>query len=61
MVIMKLTTQNVSLQVLHELKKSKNWAGLHIADNSCFHYRRVSLLILGKEIMPPGGDHIPCV
>jgi hypothetical protein len=30
------------LQVLHELKKSRNWAGLHVADNSCFHYRTVS-------------------
>ncbi|WCJ43777.1 Protein prenylyltransferase superfamily protein [Euphorbia peplus] len=25
-------------QVLLELKSSKNWAKLHIADNSCFHY-----------------------
>ncbi|GLT57815.1 hypothetical protein SLA2020_307620 [Shorea laevis] len=27
-------------QMLHELKKSRVWAGLHVADNSCFHYRR---------------------
>ncbi|CAK9163098.1 unnamed protein product [Ilex paraguariensis] len=26
-------------QVLHEFKKSQDWAGLHVADNSCFHYR----------------------
>ncbi|KAA8539002.1 hypothetical protein F0562_025694 [Nyssa sinensis] len=26
-------------QVLHELSKYRDWAGLHIADNSCFHYR----------------------
>ncbi|GAV82991.1 PPTA domain-containing protein, partial [Cephalotus follicularis] len=26
-------------QVLQELKKSRNWAGLHVADSSCFHYR----------------------
>ncbi|XVF57111.1 hypothetical protein PTKIN_Ptkin06aG0177500 [Pterospermum kingtungense] len=32
-------------QMLHELKKSRDWAGLHVADNSCFHYRR--RLILG--------------
>ncbi|KAJ0078591.1 hypothetical protein Patl1_23158 [Pistacia atlantica] len=31
-------------QVLHELKKSRNWAGLHVADNSCFHYRRRLML-----------------
>ncbi|XP_044467968.1 protein prenyltransferase alpha subunit repeat-containing protein 1 isoform X2 [Mangifera indica] len=31
-------------QVLHELKRSRNWAGLHIADNSCFHYRRKLML-----------------
>ncbi|GAB4855351.1 hypothetical protein Ancab_023972 [Ancistrocladus abbreviatus] len=33
-----------SQQVLHELKKSRNWAGLHVADNSCFHYRRRLML-----------------
>ncbi|XP_024011016.1 protein prenyltransferase alpha subunit repeat-containing protein 1 isoform X2 [Eutrema salsugineum] len=27
-------------QVLQELSKSKRWAGLHVADSSCFHYRR---------------------
>ncbi|CAI0629360.1 unnamed protein product [Linum tenue] len=26
-------------QVIQELKKSKTWAGLHVSDNSCFHYR----------------------
>ncbi|KAB1208128.1 Protein prenyltransferase alpha subunit repeat-containing protein 1 [Morella rubra] len=26
--------------VLNELKTSRKWAGLHIADNCCFHYRR---------------------
>ncbi|PON62567.1 Protein prenyltransferase, alpha subunit [Trema orientale] len=31
-------------QVLYELKKSRNWAGLHVADNSCFHYRRRLML-----------------
>ncbi|XWS57763.1 hypothetical protein CRYUN_Cryun09bG0201100 [Craigia yunnanensis] len=27
-------------QMLYELQKSRDWAGLHVADNSCFHYRR---------------------
>ncbi|KAI9072737.1 hypothetical protein K1719_045300 [Acacia pycnantha] len=27
-------------QALHELKRARNWAEQHIADNSCFHYRR---------------------
>lgn len=27
-------------QVLNQLNKSRKWAGLHVADNSCFHYRR---------------------
>ncbi|KAK6915336.1 Protein prenyltransferase, alpha subunit [Dillenia turbinata] len=27
-------------QVLNELNKSRHWASLHVADNSCFHYRR---------------------
>ncbi|ESR55895.1 protein prenylyltransferase superfamily protein [Citrus sinensis] len=31
-------------QVLDELKKSRNWSGLHVADNSCFHYRRRLML-----------------
>ncbi|CAI0629359.1 unnamed protein product [Linum tenue] len=26
-------------EVIQELKKSKTWAGLHVSDNSCFHYR----------------------
>ncbi|KAK3004507.1 hypothetical protein RJ639_017957 [Escallonia herrerae] len=26
-------------QVLDEWKKCREWAGLHVADNSCFHYR----------------------
>lgn len=25
---------------MDELNKSRNWAALHVADNSCFHYRR---------------------
>ncbi|XP_020540328.1 uncharacterized protein LOC105647746 isoform X2 [Jatropha curcas] len=37
-------------QVLVELKKSRNWAGLHVADNSCFHYRaRLMLKILEES------------
>ncbi|KAI9072735.1 hypothetical protein K1719_045298 [Acacia pycnantha] len=31
-------------QALHELKRARNWAEQHIADNSCFHYRRRLLL-----------------
>ncbi|XP_010458346.1 PREDICTED: protein prenyltransferase alpha subunit repeat-containing protein 1-like [Camelina sativa] len=31
-------------QVIQELNKSKRWAGLHLADNSCFHYRRRLML-----------------
>ncbi|KAK4596613.1 hypothetical protein RGQ29_014587 [Quercus rubra] len=36
-------------QVLHELKKSRNWAGLHVADNCCFHYRRRLILRILKD------------
>ncbi|GMH07825.1 hypothetical protein Nepgr_009665 [Nepenthes gracilis] len=32
------------LQVLHELNNSRNWAGLHVSDSSCFHYRRRLIL-----------------
>lgn len=45
--------RNVYLQVLHELTKSRNWAGLYVADNSCFHYRRVSLLKQRNSIVCP--------
>ncbi|KAJ4950007.1 hypothetical protein NE237_026839 [Protea cynaroides] len=31
-------------QMLSELTKSKQWAELHVADNSCFHYRRKLML-----------------
>ncbi|KAK7401390.1 hypothetical protein VNO78_12824 [Psophocarpus tetragonolobus] len=31
-------------QVLYELNKSRSWAALHVADNSCFHYRRQLLM-----------------
>lgn len=27
-------------RVMYELKESKTWAGLHVADSSCFNYRR---------------------
>ncbi|XP_020421657.1 protein prenyltransferase alpha subunit repeat-containing protein 1-B isoform X2 [Prunus persica] len=33
-------------QLLHELKRSRNWANLHVADHSCFHYRSLMLKIL---------------
>ncbi|KAF2287562.1 hypothetical protein GH714_001313 [Hevea brasiliensis] len=37
-------------QVLHELNRSRKWAGLHVADNSCFHYRtRLMLRILEES------------
>ncbi|XP_073260087.1 uncharacterized protein [Populus alba] len=36
-------------QVLHELKKSRNWAGLHVADNSCFHYRTRLMLRVRED------------
>uniref|UniRef100_A0A7C9CV76 Uncharacterized protein n=2 Tax=Opuntia streptacantha TaxID=393608 RepID=A0A7C9CV76_OPUST len=33
-----------SRQVLHEFDTSRYWAALHVADSSCFHYRRKLLL-----------------
>uniref|UniRef100_A0A7N0UZJ9 Uncharacterized protein n=1 Tax=Kalanchoe fedtschenkoi TaxID=63787 RepID=A0A7N0UZJ9_KALFE len=35
-------------QMSHVLKDSRDWSGLHAADNSCFHYRRRLLLALLK-------------
>ncbi|KAE8009953.1 hypothetical protein FH972_006356 [Carpinus fangiana] len=37
-------------QVLHELKKSRNWAELHVADNCCFHYRSRLMLRILKDL-----------
>ncbi|KAL3350916.1 hypothetical protein AABB24_023361 [Solanum stoloniferum] len=36
-------------QVLQEFNKSREWAGLHVADNSCFHYRAQLMLRLFEE------------
>ncbi|KAM3376825.1 putative protein isoform X1 [Capsicum galapagoense] len=36
-------------QMLQEFNKSREWAGLHVADNSCFHYRARLMLRLFKE------------
>jgi hypothetical protein len=36
-----LPTDSCLLKVLDELNKSTKWTELHVADNCCFHYRRV--------------------
>ncbi|KAG5532956.1 hypothetical protein RHGRI_027266 [Rhododendron griersonianum] len=36
-------------QVLEELNKSRDWARLHITDNSCFHYRTRLMLKMLEE------------
>ncbi|KAF3796347.1 prenyltransferase alpha subunit repeat-containing protein 1, partial [Nymphaea thermarum] len=36
-------------KVLNELDHTRKWAELHVADNSCFHYRRILLLRLMME------------
>ncbi|KAI8537225.1 hypothetical protein RHMOL_Rhmol09G0008000 [Rhododendron molle] len=36
-------------QVLEELNRSRDWARLHIADNSCFHYRTLLMLKMLQE------------
>lgn len=43
-------------QLLHELNKSRHWAGLHIADNSCFHYRRLLMLKILEHYFNEQGD-----
>ncbi|KAK8941192.1 hypothetical protein KSP39_PZI010594 [Platanthera zijinensis] len=35
-----LITHMTKGQMFDELKKSRKWAELHVADNSCYHYRR---------------------
>ncbi|CAA0841317.1 Protein prenylyltransferase superfamily protein [Striga hermonthica] len=37
-------------QVLLELKASRDWAELHVADNSCFHYRARLLLQMVENL-----------
>ncbi|XP_039018960.1 protein prenyltransferase alpha subunit repeat-containing protein 1-like isoform X1 [Hibiscus syriacus] len=44
-------------QMLHELKRSKDWAGLHVADNSCFHYRRRLILRILENKPNKQGDN----
>ncbi|KAE9617886.1 hypothetical protein Lal_00037878 [Lupinus albus] len=36
-------------QVIYELKKSRSWAELHVADNCCFHYRSQLMLKIMKD------------
>ncbi|CAA7017434.1 unnamed protein product [Microthlaspi erraticum] len=43
-------------QVLQELNKSKRWAGLHVADSSCFHYRRRLMLRLLEPLNVKGSN-----
>nr|GEY20620.1 protein prenyltransferase alpha subunit repeat-containing protein 1 isoform X2 [Tanacetum cinerariifolium] len=33
------TLCSISSKVIDELVNPRDWAGLHVADNSCFHYR----------------------
>ncbi|XP_022937607.1 protein prenyltransferase alpha subunit repeat-containing protein 1 isoform X1 [Cucurbita moschata] len=37
-------------QVLNEVKKTRKWAALHVADNCCFHYRRRLMLKILEDI-----------
>ncbi|XP_056849752.1 uncharacterized protein LOC108827713 isoform X2 [Raphanus sativus] len=43
-------------QVLQELNKSKRWAGLHVADSSCFHYRRRLMLRVLEPLKVKGSN-----
>ncbi|KAJ8760547.1 hypothetical protein K2173_015214 [Erythroxylum novogranatense] len=44
-----LVTYMTREQVLDELKKSRDWARLHVTDNSCFHFRTRLLLRILEE------------
>ncbi|XP_010550363.1 PREDICTED: uncharacterized protein LOC104821251 [Tarenaya hassleriana] len=41
-------------QVLHELDKSKYWTMMHVADSSCFHYRRRLMLKILESLDTKG-------
>ncbi|CAF1731918.1 unnamed protein product [Brassica napus] len=43
-------------EVLQELNKSKRWAGLHVADSSCFHYRRRLMLRVLEPLKVKGSN-----
>ncbi|CAA0185791.1 unnamed protein product [Arabidopsis thaliana] len=43
-------------QVIQELNKSKRWAGLHVADSSCFHYRRRLMLKILESLYVKGSS-----
>ena len=41
-IVLMRVSKNIYLQALYELNETRKWAALHVADNCCFHYRRVS-------------------
>ncbi|EPS70946.1 hypothetical protein M569_03814, partial [Genlisea aurea] len=43
-------------QLLHEIEDSHGWSALHVADNSCYHYRALLLLKMAEEIRRRGGQ-----
>ncbi|CAN8311892.1 unnamed protein product [Cochlearia groenlandica] len=43
-------------QAIQELNKSKRWAGLHVADSSCFHYRRRLMLRILEPLDVKGSN-----
>ncbi|KAF3569469.1 hypothetical protein DY000_02013365 [Brassica cretica] len=43
-------------QVLQELNKLKRWAGPHVADSSCFHYRRRLMLRVLEPLKVKGSN-----
>jgi protein prenyltransferase alpha subunit repeat containing protein 1 len=45
-------------QVLDELNKNRDWDGLHVADNSCFHYRTRLMLKILEESIPSSDDEL---
>ncbi|KAL3821553.1 hypothetical protein ACJIZ3_007458 [Penstemon smallii] len=45
-----LVSYMLDSQVLRELQNSRDWAGLHVADNSCFHYRARLLLRITENL-----------
>ncbi|GJR75694.1 protein prenyltransferase alpha subunit repeat-containing protein 1 [Tanacetum coccineum] len=38
-------------EVIDELVNHRDWAGLHVADNSCFHYRTTEILLVEQRLM----------
>lgn len=54
-----LITHMTKAQMFDELNKSRRWTELHVADNSCYHYRRRLILNLLEDSLQKDNKERP--